>query len=257
VTRLDGRADLDELARDPAAASPDDVRDLVARLRTAYDQLAAAVLHAEQCDSARCVAEGRVDDLEHRLGNSHANEADVEDELEKLHERVEAVCESLADLAFQVEALSGQPDDRREAACSRVANRLRAVRDRLGFGPVAVADRPDARAILIQALAEVGIEPCGDNSCIFGSPGGMATNGGCRCFDKGRALPPGVVHSLALAVRRLAARAESADVERIAKWLTHRAEQFAKCQPADRCETQAQVLRATAEDIRSGAWRTS
>ena len=24
---------------------------------------------------------------------------------------------------------------------------------------------------------------CGDNSCIFGSPGGMATNGGCRCFD--------------------------------------------------------------------------
>ena len=22
---------------------------------------------------------------------------------------------------------------------------------------------------------------CGDNSCIWGSPGGMATNGGCRC----------------------------------------------------------------------------
>lgn len=23
---------------------------------------------------------------------------------------------------------------------------------------------------------------CGDNSCIFGSPGGMGTNGGCRCL---------------------------------------------------------------------------
>lgn len=24
---------------------------------------------------------------------------------------------------------------------------------------------------------------CQDNSCIWGSPGGMATNGGCRCVD--------------------------------------------------------------------------
>ncbi len=24
---------------------------------------------------------------------------------------------------------------------------------------------------------------CGDNSCIWGSPGGMGTNGGCRCVD--------------------------------------------------------------------------
>lgn len=24
---------------------------------------------------------------------------------------------------------------------------------------------------------------CGDNSCVFGSPGGMATNGGCICFE--------------------------------------------------------------------------
>ncbi len=29
-------------------------------------------------------------------------------------------------------------------------------------------------------LGEVG---CGDNSCIWGSPGGMGTNGGCRCID--------------------------------------------------------------------------
>ena len=24
---------------------------------------------------------------------------------------------------------------------------------------------------------------CGDNSCVFGSSGGMGTNGGCRCFE--------------------------------------------------------------------------
>lgn len=24
---------------------------------------------------------------------------------------------------------------------------------------------------------------CGDNSCVWGSRGGMSTNGGCRCFD--------------------------------------------------------------------------
>lgn len=27
---------------------------------------------------------------------------------------------------------------------------------------------------------EVG---CGDNSCIWGPPGGMGTNGGCRCYE--------------------------------------------------------------------------
>lgn len=25
---------------------------------------------------------------------------------------------------------------------------------------------------------------CGDNSCVWGSPGGMATNGGCRCYGR-------------------------------------------------------------------------
>jgi hypothetical protein len=28
---------------------------------------------------------------------------------------------------------------------------------------------------------------CGDNSCIWGSPGGMATNGGCRCHKGAKA----------------------------------------------------------------------
>jgi hypothetical protein len=32
---------------------------------------------------------------------------------------------------------------------------------------------------------------CGDNSCVFGSPGGMATNGGCRCFEEMARTPEG------------------------------------------------------------------
>jgi hypothetical protein len=31
----------------------------------------------------------------------------------------------------------------------------------------------------LKPLREFG---CGDSGCIFGSPKGMATNGGCRCF---------------------------------------------------------------------------
>ena len=34
---------------------------------------------------------------------------------------------------------------------------------------------------LSAALRAAGIDPCGDSSCIFGAPGGMATNGGCSC----------------------------------------------------------------------------
>lgn len=30
---------------------------------------------------------------------------------------------------------------------------------------------------------------CGDSSCMFGSPGGMATNGGCRCLKDARYAP--------------------------------------------------------------------
>lgn len=30
---------------------------------------------------------------------------------------------------------------------------------------------------------------CGDNSCLFVKPQGMATNGGCRCVDRGGGRP--------------------------------------------------------------------
>ena len=36
--------------------------------------------------------------------------------------------------------------------------------------------RDVARAL---GMGDVG---CGDNSCVWGGPGGMATNGGCRCY---------------------------------------------------------------------------
>lgn len=41
---------------------------------------------------------------------------------------------------------------------------------------------PAARDDLHRRLAAVGVEPCCDNSCIFGRRGGMGTNGGCRCL---------------------------------------------------------------------------
>lgn len=64
------------------------------------------------------------------------------------------------------------------------------------------------RAVIVGALAHVGLEPCGDNSCVFGSPGGMATNGGCRCVaERGpgqRQEDRRTILALARAVRRLA-----------------------------------------------------
>jgi hypothetical protein len=30
---------------------------------------------------------------------------------------------------------------------------------------------------------------CGDNSCLFVKPQGMATNGGCRCIERGSGRP--------------------------------------------------------------------
>lgn len=44
----------------------------------------------------------------------------------------------------------------------------------------------DARNLgaLLHAAQRPEIEGCGDNSCECRSPGGMATNGGCRCDDR-------------------------------------------------------------------------
>ncbi len=44
-----------------------------------------------------------------------------------------------------------------------------------------------AKLITDEDLAAAGLERCGDNSCVFGAPGGMATNGGCRCDDRNEA----------------------------------------------------------------------
>lgn len=44
-------------------------------------------------------------------------------------------------------------------------------------------------ATLTATLTAHDIASCGDRSCWFGSPGGMATNGGCRCAPRGRWTP--------------------------------------------------------------------
>ncbi len=45
----------------------------------------------------------------------------------------------------------------------------------------------------VETAAKYVGEGCGDNSCIFERPRGMATNGGCRCVER----RPGVRHALA------------------------------------------------------------
>ena len=50
------------------------------------------------------------------------------------------------------------------------------------------AKRLAARQRMTAALTAVGIGPddgpCADGSCIFGSPPGMHTNGGCQCLKR-------------------------------------------------------------------------
>jgi len=57
----------------------------------------------------------------------------------------------------------------------------------------------EVRMISLSKVLRVG---CGDNSCVWGSPGGMATNGGCRCYrDERRNIPER--HALRRAARML------------------------------------------------------
>jgi hypothetical protein len=71
---------------------------------------------------------------------------------------------------------------------------------------------PAARATLRAALTAAGIEPCSDSACMFGSPGGMATNHGCRCLERaGLDVSPEAsvfFRRLAHACRALAERVE-------------------------------------------------
>src|SRR5689334_20881924 len=116
------------------------------------------------------------------------------------------------------------------------------------------------RAVVAEALAAVALEPCGDNSCNFGPPGGMGTNGGCRCFglrswdwpqDPRAAADQARVKLALLArvVRSLAERlvADEADlVEQLAEWLLRHRE-------ARRYGDPAGVLWELANQLRSGA----
>ena len=78
-------------------------------------------------------------------------------------------------------------------------------------------------ATLTATLTAHGIEPCGDNSCWFGSPGGMGTNGGCRCVESGRLSPDEqrevrwLAHKMARAIVALA-NLRDLDADDAATW---------------------------------------
>jgi hypothetical protein len=55
---------------------------------------------------------------------------------------------------------------------------------------------------------------CGDSSCVFGTPRGMATNGGCICIERARPFVAAGCGKLYRALRDfLAAEVEGAEVE--------------------------------------------
>lgn len=62
-------------------------------------------------------------------------------------------------------------------------------------------ERDALRGVLERASQYVG---CGDNSCLFRKPKGMATNGGCRCFERNGQQKPGQVAALAALYRQVA-----------------------------------------------------
>lgn len=62
-------------------------------------------------------------------------------------------------------------------------------------------------------LAKYGIDPCADNSCIFGSPNGLGTNGGCRCVQRRSAESYALIQRLAEAFRDACLRIESLEAD--------------------------------------------
>lgn len=58
-----------------------------------------------------------------------------------------------------------------------------------------------ARELAAQYGFKIG---CGDNSCRFGSPGGMATNGGCQCVKSDLAELRSLIMVLGTILTRIA-----------------------------------------------------
>ena len=74
-----------------------------------------------------------------------------------------------------------------------------------------------------QLAARYGIQiGCIDNSCMFGAPGGMATNGGCRC--------PGARFRWAKNV----SQGELDDMRTLIRQLAHVMRVVAECTPEER-----------------------
>jgi hypothetical protein len=104
---------------------------------------------------------------------------------------------------------------------------------------------------LTALLAKYGITPCNDGSCMFGSPGGMHTNGGCRCI--GRTADAASVAELRLFVQRMGHVIRELDQqpEQIAAWLES---------PRDKRDLGLQSMNEfhraqIAAVVRAGRWR--
>ena len=78
------------------------------------------------------------------------------------------------------------------------------------------------REIMSRLLAQAGLTRCGDNSCMFGSPGGMATNGGCRCIENFSDRRLSRSQSLYIQRLPLALRNAVADIEQLKRELALR-----------------------------------
>jgi hypothetical protein len=88
---------------------------------------------------------------------------------------------------------------------------------------------------------------CSDSGCIWGSPGGMCTNGGCRCLD------PRDDKTSSLEARRFARVAQhlAAEVERIDGECTALAKDLASKHESQRSlRTESRLLRADIERMR-------
>lgn len=61
----------------------------------------------------------------------------------------------------------------------------------------------DPLKLLLEAVAmcDKYVKGCGDSSCHFVRPTGMATNGGCRCLDGRGPKQPGAIVALSLLLR--------------------------------------------------------
>jgi hypothetical protein len=79
--------------------------------------------------------------------------------------------------------------------------------------------RRAAKLVIGHEMRHHGLTKCGDNSCMFGPPDGMGTNGGCRCFDKMHGWPTEARHAMQRAAMVIRSLGNLADPKLLAQLL--------------------------------------